>query len=144
MLYALGLLRVLARHLEAYLFEAKQKLPSLYLLDSIVKNIGSEYVKYFSARLPEVFREAYAQVHPNMHPVMRRLFNTWSTVFPTSVLRKIEAQLQIFPSANHQSSDVTLLRASESPRPTHGIHVNPKYLESQHYRRHSTVDTVSF
>ncbi|CAA3017046.1 polyadenylation and cleavage factor homolog 4 isoform X2 [Olea europaea subsp. europaea] len=77
-----------------------------------------------------------------MHPVMRRLFNTWSTVFPTSVLRKIEAQLQNFPSANHQSSDVTLLRASESPRPTHGIHVNPKYLESQHYRRHSTVDTV--
>ncbi|CAI9756585.1 unnamed protein product [Fraxinus pennsylvanica] len=121
---------------------AKQKLPSLYLLDSIVKNIGGEYVKYFSARLPEVFCEAYAQVHPNMHPVMHRLFNTWSTVFPTSVLRKIEAQLQILPSANHQSSDVTLLRASESPQPTHGIHVNPKYLESQHHFGRSTVDNV--
>ena len=92
----------------------------------------------------KVFCEAYKQVHPNLCPAIRHLFGTWSSVFPPSVLPKIEAQLQFTPSVNHQPSGVASLRASESPYPTHGIHVNPKCLEARHQFEHSTAERVSF
>jgi hypothetical protein len=89
----------------------------------------------------QVFCEAYRQVDPSLYPSMRHLFGTWSSVFPSSVLHKIETQLHFSPQVNDQSSSLTSFRASESPRPPHGIHVNPKYLRQLD---HSTADNVRF
>lgn len=118
---------------------ADQKLPSLYLLDSIVKNVGREYIGHFSSCLPEIFCEAYRQVHPKLHNAMRHLFGTWLTVFLPSVIRKIEAQLQFSQAINDPSSTTDPLRVSESRQATHGIHINPKYLQQL---EHSTNDSV--
>ncbi|XP_044497012.1 polyadenylation and cleavage factor homolog 4-like isoform X2 [Mangifera indica] len=68
------------------------------------------------------------QLHPNLYPAMRHLFGTWSTVFPPSVLQKIETQLQFSRQVNKQSTGFNSLQPSDSSRPTHGIHVNPKYI----------------
>lgn len=76
-----------------------------------------------------------------MYKSMRHLFGTWSGVFPPYVLHKIESELHFSASGRNQTGEVTSLRSPRSPRPSHGIHVNPKYVRQL---EHAAVDSVRF
>ncbi|CAM6022813.1 unnamed protein product [Sphagnum balticum] len=128
---AQGISAVICDHI--VMVPKEQKLPSLYLLDSIVKNIGGEYVKYFSARLLEVFCKAFWQVDSVTYTAMQHLVWTWRGLFPSGGLHVIEAELEL----NLQSKEPVMSSQPSRPielvvlRSGHGIHVNPKYLEAQ-------------
>ncbi|KAJ9653207.1 mRNA 3' end processing factor, partial [Neophaeococcomyces mojaviensis] len=58
--HAEAISRVLALHIKKA--PPGRKLPALYVLDSLVKNVGSPYTVYFGRNLHETFMLAYSQV----------------------------------------------------------------------------------
>lgn len=61
-----------------------RKLPALYLLDSISKNVGSPYTIYFSRNLYGVFMGAFSQVDDNVRRKLEEMLRTWREPVPGS------------------------------------------------------------
>ncbi|KAI9730929.1 MAG: hypothetical protein M1818_008003 [Claussenomyces sp. TS43310] len=80
-----------------------KKLPAFYVLDSVVKNVGTPYTLFFGRNLYSTFMEAYALVDNNVRRKMEEMLRTWKEpvpgsidtrpVFPIEVTRPIETAL---------------------------------------------------
>ncbi|EPE08783.1 mrna cleavage factor complex component pcf11 [Ophiostoma piceae UAMH 11346] len=81
--YAHGISEVLQEHIKKV--TPARKLPALYLLDSIVKNVGTPYTIYFSRGLYATFMNAYASVDNATRRKMDEMLKTWKEPVPGSV-----------------------------------------------------------
>ena len=80
-----------------------RKLPALYVLDSIVKNVGTPYTIYLGQNLYKTFMEAYTLVDGQTRKNMEGMLKTWKEpipgsmearpVFPLDIVRPIENAL---------------------------------------------------
>lgn len=71
---------------------AGQRLPLLYLLDSICKNIGVPYVGHFAGNLAATFLSTYAAVDGQQRSAMMHLLRTWPPVFGADAVARITAE----------------------------------------------------
>uniref|UniRef100_A0AAY4A6A0 Pre-mRNA cleavage complex 2 protein Pcf11 n=1 Tax=Denticeps clupeoides TaxID=299321 RepID=A0AAY4A6A0_9TELE len=94
-----------------------EKLPVLYLVDSIVKNVGGEYLAVFAKNLVSSFICVFEKVDENTRKSLFKLRSTWDEIFP---LKKLYA-LDVGVNAVDPAWPI-------KPLPNASIHVNPKFL----------------
>lgn len=100
------------------------KLPALYVLDSIVKNVGTPYTVYLGRGLFKTFMDAYLVVDKGTRKAMEGLLRTWKQpvpesldsrpVFPADVTKDIENALVKMQTAIQQTQ-----------RPQHALPARP-------------------
>lgn len=97
--------QAISRELENHIRSTRPewKLPALYVLDSVVKNVGTPYTVYLGRNLYRTFMDAYTLMDMPTRKAMEGLLKTWKQpvpesmdtrpVFPSEVTRDIENAL---------------------------------------------------
>ncbi|XP_057677320.1 pre-mRNA cleavage complex 2 protein Pcf11 [Corythoichthys intestinalis] len=100
---------------------AAEKLPVLYLVDSIVKNVGGEYLGVFAKNLIASFICVFEKVDENTRKSLFKLRSTWDEVFPLKKLYALDVRVN--------SVDPAWPIKPLPPTVNASIHVNPKFLK---------------
>ncbi|PQE22803.1 hypothetical protein CJF30_00008397 [Rutstroemia sp. NJR-2017a BBW] len=81
--HALAISEALRNHIKQT--SPQKKLPAFYVLDSIVKNVGTPYTLFFGRSLYPTFMEAYAVVSHDVRRKMDEMLKTWKEPVPGSI-----------------------------------------------------------
>ncbi|KAM6986999.1 pre-mRNA cleavage complex 2 protein Pcf11 [Aplochiton taeniatus] len=109
--------------IEAQILKApsQEKLPVLYLVDSIVKNVGGEYLAVFAKNLVTSFICVFEKVDENTRKSLFKLRSTWDEIFPLKKLYALDLKVN--------SCDPAWPVKPLPPTVNASIHVNPKFLK---------------
>ena len=70
---------------------ADKKLPLMYLIDSISKNVGKGYKDAFAKRLPGILAAVFPVVLPKVRTSLQNLVKTWPGIFPSAMVKEASA-----------------------------------------------------
>ncbi|KAK6523932.1 hypothetical protein TWF281_001894 [Arthrobotrys megalospora] len=83
-----------------------RKLPALYLLDSIAKNVGTPYTLFFGRNLYRTFMDAYSLVESPVRRKLEEMLQTWKQPVPGST-----SSNPLFPAETTRKIDNALIKA---------------------------------
>ncbi|GFX01212.1 pre-mRNA cleavage complex 2 protein Pcf11 [Trichonephila clavipes] len=106
--------------------QAELKLPSLYLVDSIMKNIGGQYIILFSKHMVSLFTSVFAKVDETTRSALYKLRQTWNDLLSKNVLYEIDCKVNsIDPAWPITAKPTVNMNVTPAKNP---IHVNPKFV----------------
>jgi len=92
-----------------------QKLPFLYLLDSIIKNVGSPYKELISARAMFLIGQAYSASNVDNCARIRRLLGTWIPVYGAELVKSISVSLDQIDASRGQKVTAAMAGSNLAP-----------------------------
>lgn len=123
------------QYLTGYQVSPERKLPALYVLDSIAKNVGGAYIHCLGHNLYHTFMDAYALVPPHIRKKLDEMVKTWKEPVPGSTdLRPV------FPPEKTRPIETTLIRfrtlavqGAQQQQRQQGISMPPYTMANQPY-----------
>ncbi|XP_072332643.1 pre-mRNA cleavage complex 2 protein Pcf11 isoform X3 [Scyliorhinus torazame] len=100
---------------------ASEKLPVMYLMDSIVKNVGGSYISLFAQNLSPIFSSVFEKVDESTRKSLFKLRSTWDDMFQLTKLYALDVKVNKLDPAWPIKPLPPNVNSSS-------IHVNPKFL----------------
>ncbi|XP_062910025.1 pre-mRNA cleavage complex 2 protein Pcf11 [Mobula hypostoma] len=124
--------------IEAQIFKApvSEKLPVMYLMDSIVKNVGGSYITLFAQNLGVTFSSVFEKVDESTRKSLFKLRSTWDDMFQLTKLYALDVKVnKIDPAWPIKPLPPNVNSSS--------IHVNPKFLNRSLEEPSTSSSTVA-
>ncbi|BFG05094.1 uncharacterized protein DMAD_03910 [Drosophila madeirensis] len=126
---------VIVRVVEYYISQVPPefKLPILYLIDSIIKNVKSSYVQLFAQCIVNIFLNAFESVQHSQSQLLEKvrermyaLRQTWNEVFPPSKMYALDVKVKRLDN----NWPITAKNPTNKIHVNPAIHVNPDFLKT--------------
>uniref|UniRef100_A0A7S0BKE9 CID domain-containing protein n=1 Tax=Rhodosorus marinus TaxID=101924 RepID=A0A7S0BKE9_9RHOD len=115
------------------LAEINKKLPLLYLVDSIVKNVGGEYIQAFRLNIFKVFTSMYEIADYETCARLRKLLNTWSDIFGQELCDLMWRRVHERDQRNADNSSSSKTQSLKIPKKEHSSSQYPETNKRPRY-----------